>query len=216
MPNRIRLERTPGWRKPVGAVVVSRPSKWGNPWRESEGLTKQQCAAAFDRAMEMPRRENPKLIGYPSREEIRRELAGRDLCCWCPESGPCHATTLLRIANEEIPLVTPDDSPAAWPTTYTVSCLPLWHIDCDTYAVTVEYRGGSYTDKAWAVLRHRWCLSSAGAWDLEPPPSERDDQWIMQHRFYRDTALALARQHAPGLKVNGKTAADVFSKDRRC
>lgn len=32
-PQRIRLRRASGWRKPDGMVVVSRPSKWGNPFR---------------------------------------------------------------------------------------------------------------------------------------------------------------------------------------
>ena len=31
-PARIRLSRAKGWRKPEGAVVVARPSRWGNPW----------------------------------------------------------------------------------------------------------------------------------------------------------------------------------------
>jgi hypothetical protein len=30
-PVRIKLRRIKGWRKPEGAVVVARPSKWGNP-----------------------------------------------------------------------------------------------------------------------------------------------------------------------------------------
>ena len=30
-----------------------------------------------------------------------RELAGRDLMCWCPEGQPCHADVLLAIANSE-------------------------------------------------------------------------------------------------------------------
>jgi hypothetical protein len=29
-PERIQLRRTKGWRKPEGAIVVSRPSRWGN------------------------------------------------------------------------------------------------------------------------------------------------------------------------------------------
>lgn len=33
MPERIRLSRTKGWRKPEGAVVVSRGTRWGNPAR---------------------------------------------------------------------------------------------------------------------------------------------------------------------------------------
>lgn len=32
-PERIQLRRTKGWRKPEGAIVVARPSKWGNPFR---------------------------------------------------------------------------------------------------------------------------------------------------------------------------------------
>ena len=32
-PQRVQLKRTKGWRKPEGAVVVSRPSRFGNPFR---------------------------------------------------------------------------------------------------------------------------------------------------------------------------------------
>ncbi len=32
MPERIQLSRRKGWRKPENTVVVSRPSKWGNPF----------------------------------------------------------------------------------------------------------------------------------------------------------------------------------------
>lgn len=42
-PQRIQLSREKGWRKPEGAIVVSRPSKWGNPFRfrvESRGLVR--------------------------------------------------------------------------------------------------------------------------------------------------------------------------------
>lgn len=35
---------------------------------------------------------------YPSVEEIRAELAGHDLACWCPLYEPCHADVLLEIA----------------------------------------------------------------------------------------------------------------------
>ena len=30
---RITLSRAKGWRKPEGAIVVSRPTIWGNPWQ---------------------------------------------------------------------------------------------------------------------------------------------------------------------------------------
>lgn len=89
---------------------------------------------------------------------------------------------------------------SSWPTTYTVSLLPLWHPDCHTYAITVELRGGDYRGPAWAVCRHKWVLGSNGHWEVEPIPSGRDTRWLTQHRFHRDTALALARRHAPRKK----------------
>lgn len=39
--------------------------------------------------------------------EVRQELAGKDLACWCPlkdksgNSVPCHADVLLQIASEQ-------------------------------------------------------------------------------------------------------------------
>lgn len=35
---------------------------------------------------------------YPTVEEIRAELAGKDLACWCKLSDLCHADVLLSIA----------------------------------------------------------------------------------------------------------------------
>lgn len=34
-----------------------------------------------------------------AREHIRRELAGKDLVCWCDPFDPCHVDVLLKIAN---------------------------------------------------------------------------------------------------------------------
>ena len=49
-PKRIQLRRTKGWRKPEGAIVVSRPSKWGNPFvvgTFKEGKIRYWCAAGW-------------------------------------------------------------------------------------------------------------------------------------------------------------------------
>lgn len=35
----------------------------------------------------------------PTIDEIRAELAGRDLACWCALEAPCHADVLLELAN---------------------------------------------------------------------------------------------------------------------
>jgi hypothetical protein len=31
--------------------------------------------------------------------DVRRELRGKDLACWCPLDAPCHADVLLELAN---------------------------------------------------------------------------------------------------------------------
>lgn len=33
-------------------------------------------------------------------DDVRRELAGKNLACWCPLTEPCHADVLLEVANE--------------------------------------------------------------------------------------------------------------------
>jgi hypothetical protein len=88
-PRRIQLRRTKGWRKPPGAVVVARPSKWGNPYPVD----------VHGRA-EAVRLYQEHLLGDPGLiAAARAELAGRDLACWCTPGDTCHADVLLAIAN---------------------------------------------------------------------------------------------------------------------
>ncbi|NYE73437.1 DUF4326 domain-containing protein [Microlunatus parietis] len=97
-PRRIQLRRAAGWRKPEGAVVVARPTRWGNPFRIEPklGHDRDWAVASFRAFLADPESAD---LDYPSRDEIRAELAGKDLACWCPLSGPCHADVLLEIAN---------------------------------------------------------------------------------------------------------------------
>jgi len=98
MPRRIQLRRTAGWHKPAGVVVVARPTKWGNPFPFAPGTSIPDRAASVARFREFVAGDyDPG--EYPSRAEIRAELAGRDLACWCPPDGPCHADVLIEIAN---------------------------------------------------------------------------------------------------------------------
>jgi Domain of unknown function (DUF4326) len=90
-PRRLKLSRKKGARLPKGAVVVARPTKWGNPYRPDE-MTRAQAVAKYQRNF---------LAGKLkiSVEDVRRELKGHDLACWCPLNGPCHADLLIKIAN---------------------------------------------------------------------------------------------------------------------
>jgi hypothetical protein len=106
-PKRIQLQRTKGWRKPEDAVGVARPSKWGNPNRvrgrfvDEWNGAEHYCAPGEARAVAVRLyREDFKLDRFDvTPEDARRELAGRDLACWCPLGQPCHADVLLEIAN---------------------------------------------------------------------------------------------------------------------
>lgn len=92
-PTRIRLSRRKGWRKPPGAVVVARPSRWGNPYPVVDG---DRAAAVREYWAHLATR--PDLVAA-----ARRDLAGRDLACWCPPNEPCHADVLLAVANGDHP-----------------------------------------------------------------------------------------------------------------
>ena len=49
---RIQLRRTKGWRKPEGAVVVARPTKWGNPWHIGPSTTRAEAVESYRRWLE--------------------------------------------------------------------------------------------------------------------------------------------------------------------
>jgi hypothetical protein len=123
-PQRIQRRRLKGWRAPEGAKYVGRGTAFGNPYgvrpmpgdtwgvsyftRTGEpspnGLTRVPCAyrwTAHSHATNYYRdwlRAHPELVA-----QARRELAGRDLLCWCPVDFDCHADVLLAVARGEEP-----------------------------------------------------------------------------------------------------------------
>ena len=112
-PKRVQMSRKHPWRaEHPDAVIVARPSRWGNPYEVvkqfgewgvrppghpliepmTASLTKAEAArhaVAFYRSSAVWRAD-----------EIRAALAGRDLACWCKPGDPCHGDVLLEIANE--------------------------------------------------------------------------------------------------------------------
>jgi Domain of unknown function (DUF4326) len=86
---RFQICRAKGWRKPEGGVCCTRPGRWGNPYLVVEH--------GRERAVELFRRslvEQPHLVA-----EIRAELRGRPLGCWCRLDQACHVDVLLEVAN---------------------------------------------------------------------------------------------------------------------
>lgn len=105
MPQRIQRRRTKGWKLPNGAVIVTRPTVYGNPWRVGaagfDGVdTAEEAVALFTAALEggFLQQDSGEVLTV---DRVRVDLAGRDLACFCPLDQPCHADVLLRVANEQ-------------------------------------------------------------------------------------------------------------------
>jgi hypothetical protein len=96
-PKRIQRKRTKGWRMPEGAVYVGRPTRWGNPFIVATVLNGGNIFQ--DEAVTLHRRAlvEGRLQGTVA--AVRRELAGKDLVCWCALDQACHADLLLEVAN---------------------------------------------------------------------------------------------------------------------
>lgn len=120
-PKRIKRERTRGWRKPDNAVIVSRPSRFGNPFAIQD---------AIEAEWSNPRRfvvvnfaewlrvgtaggwyQQTYRVGSQTLDRRRildelPSLRGRDLACTCPlpqlgQPDICHGAVLLALANSD-------------------------------------------------------------------------------------------------------------------
>jgi hypothetical protein len=122
MPSRIQRSRTAGWRMPVLARYVGRPTHcnpfivgattpgdWHEPFANIHVTDRAHAVQllrdylAWRRAQceHTPGWHSPRGPRFPWEHTIRAVLYGRDLACWCPIDQPCHADVLLEIANPQ-------------------------------------------------------------------------------------------------------------------
>ncbi len=112
MPTRIQRKRTAGWRMPEGAVSVTRPGIFGNPYTVIKagtgGLKRVSLLIRGDHAPTVA--DAVAMFREYALERLQSEpdwlapLRGKDLACWCPLPDPgqpdhCHAAVLLELAN---------------------------------------------------------------------------------------------------------------------
>jgi len=115
-PKRLQRTRKKGDRLPPGTVCVTRPSKWGNPFRPYTTITLPASeiglaachgpiaidvgdvdnALAWYRIHLRAMRLMYERAGLDYFETIR----GKNLACWCAIGSPCHADILLEMANQ--------------------------------------------------------------------------------------------------------------------
>ena len=101
-PQRIMLSRKKGFNlqrasqelNGLDAVNCARPGRWGNPFVVGEHVKDAAGACRKFRAL-LKARKTPGL----SLADIRVELGGKNLACWCKFGEPCHCNVLLMIAN---------------------------------------------------------------------------------------------------------------------
>lgn len=98
-PRRVQLSRKAGSKLPPNTVCVSRPTRWGNPFRVGPDRSQTLSVAAFETWLTVKGVDS----GIPERKQwILDNLAslrGKNLACWCKPGTPCHADVLLRLAN---------------------------------------------------------------------------------------------------------------------
>lgn len=98
-PRRIQLRRAKGWRKPSGTVVVTRPTKWGNPFKPEDYGGARYAVLIYQRYAWGEVLTTPEAItdayAYADRvsgyagvrlftpDDAVRELRGKNLACWC-------------------------------------------------------------------------------------------------------------------------------------
>jgi hypothetical protein len=91
-PIRVQRKRIKGWRMPENTVYVGRPTKYGNPFYVS-------CACT-DQFREKQIEQYKQSMSTMLKEDIVKELKGKNLACFCPIDKACHADVLLEIANK--------------------------------------------------------------------------------------------------------------------
>ncbi len=93
MAVRFQQRRVKDWRMPKGSQCVSRPSRFANPFDRRELPGGRAEAAQL--------RREALLAGLLrcTVADVRRELLGLNLGCFCRPGEPCHADTLFEIAN---------------------------------------------------------------------------------------------------------------------
>ena len=72
-------------------VYIGRPSKWGNPFRISKKMPREEVVELY----EIWIRKKPELL------KDLNELKGKVLGCWCKPDQLCHGDVLIKLIKEQ-------------------------------------------------------------------------------------------------------------------
>ena len=85
------FNRSKGGFDPSNAVLIGRPSKWGNPFVIGRDGDRAEVVRKYDQWL----RAQPELVAA-----VKSELRGKDLVCYCAPAQ-CHGDVLHAVANAE-------------------------------------------------------------------------------------------------------------------
>ena len=74
---------------PKDAIYIGRPSKWGNPFSIGKDGTREEVIEKYENWVQT----QPQLL-----EDIKNELCGKDLVCFCSPLK-CHGDIIIKLAN---------------------------------------------------------------------------------------------------------------------
>lgn len=69
-------------------VYIARPSMWGNPFKISDGYTREECIEKY----------RDYVLSSPELMARLPELKGKVLGCWC-KPLPCHGDILIELID---------------------------------------------------------------------------------------------------------------------
>ena len=114
-PKRIQRKRSKGWRKPEGAIIVDRTSRYGNPFRvghryryvlllalmgfKGKDLTNGVFVKDNAHAVELYRKMI-NIFQAKKRKQYFESFRGKDIVCFCKVDEPCHGDVILKEANK--------------------------------------------------------------------------------------------------------------------
>jgi len=100
-PRRHQRSRKKGSRLPDGVVCVTRPGRWGNPFKTAgEFRSLLEAIIGISGQSEFHAVNLHQFAHVNSIAMSLHELRGKDLACWCSLDHECHADVLMDLANK--------------------------------------------------------------------------------------------------------------------
>lgn len=95
-PKRIKRYRRKGWRMPENTVSITRPGRWGNPFKVGTEHMHNGELKVINGAQSLELHKQWVEAQPPGFFE---PLRGKNLACYCDEGKACHGDIILQLAN---------------------------------------------------------------------------------------------------------------------